>query len=612
MRWVRGSQSSLGARLRTLLVLCVVVAVVAMVAESTLRSGAVPSRLNPGSPGMASGSVQPPPGEPEEPGLAAAKKQKGSKPHKDKQKADGKSKHKGDKPGKHKGDKPGKHKGDGKGKQKGDKQNSPKQKNTLRAAGAGSAASFPSVTVTPVADAKVSEASPNLNYGSSPQLLVDGGADPDVESYLRFDVAGVRPPVQQATLRLWVQPTGSTVDGPVVRATGASWSETGVTWSTRPTATSGDLDNTGKLTGSSWVEYNATAAVSGNGPVAFVLVPESNDGAVFDSRETANPPQLVITFGEETPSPTPTSTSTPTPSPTPTPTPTPTATPTPDRNARVVMAAGDNVCGASSGGSCKQMQTSDLLVAANPDAVLLLGDVQYECGEASDFISFYDPSWGRVKSITRPSVGNHEYRTSTVPGEDCFRNPPNAQAYFDYFGAAAGQVGQGYYSFDLGAWHLIALNSNCSKVGGCGVGSPQWDWLQNDLAAHPNSCTMAYWHAPLYSSGGRATTATKALYQALFDANADLVLTGHDHTYERFAPQNANTQVDNVRGIRQFVVGTGGRNLTSWGIPAANSEVKNNTTFGVLQLTLRPNAYDWQFVPIAGQSFTDGGSTACH
>jgi hypothetical protein len=132
------------------------------------------------------------------------------------------------------------------------------------------------------------------------------------------------------------------------------------------------------------------------------------------------------------------------------------------------------------------------------------------------------------------------------------------------------------------------------------------------LASHPNSCTLAYWHVPLYSSGGRATTAMKALYQALYDANADLVLTGHDHTYERFAPQNANGQVDNARGIRQFVVGTGGRNLTSWGPPAANSEVKDNDTFGVLKLTLRANSYDWQFVPIPGKSFTDSGSTACH
>ncbi len=282
------------------------------------------------------------------------------------------------------------------------------------------------------------------------------------------------------------------------------------------------------------------------------------------------------------------------------------------------MAAGDNVCGAeSSGANCKQMATSDLLVAARPQAVLLLGDVQYECGEASDFTSFYDPSWGRVKDRSHPAVGNHEYRTSTDPAHPCFGNPAGAQAYFDYFGAAAGDPAKGYYSFDLGAWHLIALNSNCSFVGGCGVGSPQEKWLRADLAANPKACTLAYWHVPRYSSGGRATLATQALYQALYDANADLILTGHDHSYERFRPLNANGQIDDVRGIRQFVVGTGGRNLTKFvssppNTNVAHSQVRNDTTFGVLKLTLHPTSYDWGFVPIAGQSFTDTGTTACH
>jgi acid phosphatase type 7 len=149
------------------------------------------------------------------------------------------------------------------------------------------------------------------------------------------------------------------------------------------------------------------------------------------------------------------------------------------------------------------------------------------------------------------------------------------------------------------------------------VGSPQEKWLRADLAAHPTACTLAYWHAPLYSSGGRATTAVKALYQALYDANADLVLTGHDHSYERFVPQTSTGVPDVARGIRQFVVGTGGRNLTPWettppNTNPANSEVRNNTTFGVLQLTLHPSSYEWAFVPIAGQSFTDTGTTACH
>jgi hypothetical protein len=540
-------------------------------------------------------------GEPVEPELAAAAEGKDDKKAKSHGNKHGKGKN-SDKhtKGKDKADKH--HKGKGNKHGKADKHDRSDRHGGVNAVAAAAATSL---TFTPVADAQVSEASPTTNYGTLGRLLVDGGADPDVASYLRFDLSGVTAPVQRATLRVWVQTDGGSQNGPEVRVTGTSWSETGLTWSNRPVPTGGVLDDKGALAGSTWVEYNVTSAVTGYGAVGFVLVPQSNDGAVFDSRQGANQPQLVLNTNS-TETPVPSATATPTRTPTPTPTPTATSDP-------VVMAAGDNVCGAeSSGASCKQMATSDLVVAAAPQAVLVLGDVQYECGEASDFTSFYSPSWGRIKARTHPSVGNHEYRTSTDPAHDCYGNPARAQAYFNYFGAAAGQVGQGYYSFDVGAWHLIALNSNCSQAGGCGVGSPQWTWLTKDLAAHPTACTLAYWHAPLYSSGGRATTATRGLYQALFDANADLVLTGHDHTYERFAPQNANGVRDDARGIRQFVVGTGGRNLTSWATIAANSQVRNNTTFGVLKLTLHPTSYDWVFVPIAGQSFTDTGTTACH
>jgi calcineurin-like phosphoesterase family protein len=445
----------------------------------------------------------------------------------------------------------------------------------------------------------VQESNPTTNYGGDLELRVDGGTDPNVESYLRFDVTGATDTVRKATLRLWVPAGGSTANGPAVFRAPNTWTEGGLTWANRPGATGTALDNKAAIPEGAWVAYTVTAAVSGNGTFSFVLKPESGDGANFLSREGANPPQLIVEFGSA-----PTATTTPTRTPTPTPSP---------NGDPVVMAAGDNVCGAdSTGATCRQMATSDLLVASQPQAVLVLGDVQYECGEASDFTSFYDPSWGRVKARTRPSVGNHEYRTSTDSAHDCFGNPPNAQAYFNYFGAAAGEVGQGYYSFDVGAWHLIALNSNCSKAGGCGVGSAQEKWLRADLAAHPTACTLAYWHHPLYSSGGRASSATKALYQALYDFNAEIVLSGHDHTYEVFKPQNANGQVDNARGIRQFVVGTGGRNLTSWGTIAANSQVRNNATFGVLKLTLHPNSYDWTFVPIAGQSWTDTGNAPCH
>ena len=192
------------------------------------------------------------------------------------------------------------------------------------------------------------------------------------------------------------------------------------------------------------------------------------------------------------------------------------------------------------------------------------------------------------------------------------RRTPGAAGYFNYFGSAAGQPGQGYYSFDIGTWHIIALNSNCGDAGGCSATSPQGVWLANDLKTHTNFCTLAFWHIPLFSSGGRANNNSKAFWQLLYDNNADLILSAHDHIYERFAPQTPSGTLDTTRGIREFIVGTGGANHTSIVSVAANSEVRNADTFGVLELTLHPTSYDWQFVPEAGKTFTDSGSTACH
>ena len=256
------------------------------------------------------------------------------------------------------------------------------------------------------------------------------------------------------------------------------------------------------------------------------------------------------------------------------------------------------------------MYTSNLLVGSSLSAVLVLGDNQYYCGGYQAFLQSYDPSWGRVKDITHPAVGNHEYLTSG--GTDCNTANAGAAGYFNYFGVAAGQPGHGYYSFDVGTWHLIALNSNCGDAGGCSATSPQGVWLANDLKTHTNFCTLAFWHIPLFSSGGRANNNSKALWQLLYDNNADLILSAHDHTYERFAPQTPAGTLDNTRGIREFIVGTGGANHTSIVSVAANSEVRNADTFGVLKLTLHPTSYDWQFVPEAGKTFTDSGTTACH
>lgn len=256
------------------------------------------------------------------------------------------------------------------------------------------------------------------------------------------------------------------------------------------------------------------------------------------------------------------------------------------------------------------LATSNLISGINPAAVLTLGDTQYYCGSLSAFNQSYDLSWGQFKSKTHPTVGNHEYLTSG--GTGCDLTNAGAAGYFTYFGLQAGLPSQGYYSYDLGTWHIVVLNSNCSQAGGCNSSSPQYLWLAQDLTAHPNQCTLAYWHIPLYSSGGRASANTKSLYQLLYNNNADLILTGHDHTYERFAPQDANGVLDTVRGIPEFVVGSGGANHTSLASPAANSLIFNQDTFGVLKVILRPDGYDWQFVPEAGKTFTDIGSGLCH
>jgi len=236
-----------------------------------------------------------------------------------------------------------------------------------------------------------------------------------------------------------------------------------------------------------------------------------------------------------------------------------------------------------------------------PGTVMAVGDLALPDGSKENFVC-YDKTWGRAKSRTRPAVGNHEFHSR------------GATFYFEYFGAAAGDPKNGYYSYELGAWHIVVLNSECAEAGGCEAGSRQEKWLRADLAAHPVACTLAYFHKPLFSSGDKHGNdlSVKPLWQALYDANADVVINGHDHDYERFAPQTPDAAADAKRGIREFVAGTGGKNHRPFGAPKPNSEVRNADTFGVLKLTLHPNAYDWQFIPEAGKSFNDSGSDLCH
>jgi subtilisin family serine protease len=241
------------------------------------------------------------------------------------------------------------------------------------------------------------------------------------------------------------------------------------------------------------------------------------------------------------------------------------------------------------------------LVERYPDAtVATLGDNVYESGTAHEFANCYEPSWGRHKARTRPAAGNHDLVTD------------GGAAYYAYFGAAAGEPGKGYYSYDVGSWHVVVLNSNCAVVS-CAAGSAQEAWLRADLGASRADCTLAYWHHPYFTTGAHPpTTAVRPLLQALYEHGAELLLSGHNHQYERFAPQNPDDRLDTSHGIRQFVVGTGGRFLYAFARSDPESEARDNTSHGVLRLVLRPGGYDWAFVSAPGWSFGETGSGACH
>jgi acid phosphatase type 7 len=235
------------------------------------------------------------------------------------------------------------------------------------------------------------------------------------------------------------------------------------------------------------------------------------------------------------------------------------------------------------------------LVDSIPGTVFTLGDDAYPNGSTADF-ACYDASWGKFKPRTRPAPGNHEYQTT------------GAVPYYTYFGSLAGPSGKGYYSYDVGGWHVVSLNSEHDLTG-------QATWLKSDLGAHPAKCTLAYWHKPLFTSGSvhAPETAMRPIYQVLYDAGAEVVLSGHNHQYERFAPQNPAGGADAARGLRYFVVGTGGTpNMYGFGTPKPNSEVRYNGGHGVLKLTLSADHYGWEFVSVAGETFADTGSQACH
>ncbi|MEO5986435.1 MAG: metallophosphoesterase [Candidatus Limnocylindria bacterium] len=273
---------------------------------------------------------------------------------------------------------------------------------------------------------------------------------------------------------------------------------------------------------------------------------------------------------------------------------TPTATAgDPASTSAVLVGAGDIARCSTTGDE----ETAALLEGIE-GTVFTTGDNAYSDGTTDDFASCYEPSWGRLMARTRPSPGNHDYHT------------PGGDGYYGYFGATAGPAGLGYYAYDLGDWRIYALNSNCDDPAvDCNA---QLAWLQNDLASEPRACVAAYWHHPRFSSGRHGGHSyVQPLWETLHAAGAELILNGHDHDYERFAPMDPRGALDVDYGLREFVVGTGGAGLRDFLATEANSEVRSSDTHGVLRLDLRSDGYAWSFIPVSG-TFSDTGSGACH
>ncbi len=483
-------------------------------------------------------------------------------------------------------------------------------------------ASAANSTVAPSADSFVLSTDPNATRGTSTVLRIRNATK---ITYLRFTVPTLASgeSVTSATLRVYATTTsGCPLGVEVLRAANDSWGEKTITWGNQPGPT-GPV-----LVGATWTtpgyqNLNVTSAVTEAGPVSFLVrhaVGCNAPEVVLNSREAAtNKPQLIVETTAGPPPPPacsdgidndadgstdypadPGCTS---------------ATDTDETDpvsggGSTIAAAGDIVCDpATSGFSgtqpaiCQHRATADLLSGA--DAVLALGDLQYDNGTLAKFLNGYDPSWGPYAPVTYPALGNHEYQVN------------GAQGYFDYWaqkGRPTGAVGAGYYSFNLGAWHLIALNSNCSPVA-CLEGSAQNNFLEQDLAT-TKPCVLAYWHHPLFSSrtasGGTPLPGPKAFWDDLYAAGADIVLNGHAHYYQRYAKQDpAGKAASN--GIREFIVGTGGKSHDGFsGTQDPDFEFGLGSSYGVLKLQLDDHSYSWKFVAVNGAVLDAGGPVSCN
>jgi len=466
----------------------------------------------------------------------------------------------------------------------------------VRATAQSAPASASALSFNPVADAYVIQTSASTNYGTAVSLRVDGS--PITRSYLRFVVNGLNgAAIQSAILRIYAS-SANTTGFSVQAESNNTWVETAITWSNAPAAGSTIISSNAVAAGA-WVELDITSYVKAAGTFSLMLTTTSSTNTKLASREdSVHAPQLVVTTsgtGGSTPTPAPTGGST----------------------GSILLMAGD-ICKHNLGSvdytaTCKK--TGDLVrsvLAANPGAqVQTLGDnVNNDGGTYSydtEYKDLYTPNWGSFLNVTHALMGNHD---TYPPGGDA--------AYFSYFGSAAGPQPGGYYSFNIGSsWHVIVLNAQCSKAGGCSATRPQTTWLQNDLAANTRKCVLAVWHQPRWTSGRHPDDATYApWWNLLYQYKADIVAGGHNHNYERFDQINANEQAASD-GIREFVVGTGGAPGDGYSYAShpldPNEAVRNQTAqYGVLKLTLAASSYSWNFLPAAGSTFTDSGTSPCH
>jgi acid phosphatase type 7 len=430
------------------------------------------------------------------------------------------------------------------------------------------------ITVIASGDTVVDNQSPDTNFGSEPTLEIEQEEADIRRALIGFDVTEIPEGRTVAGVTLQIFQIDASEEGALVSFVDGEWSETETTWSSAPPVGAPITPLAGGA-GAAVVEVDVTSAVTGNGRASFYLTTESDDGLDFESREGGqSPPTLVITLADP-------------------------ETGVAGRGT-VLVGAGDIASCESDGDEITAALLDEVVAEANEAVVFTAGDNAYEAGSAANFADCYEPSWGRHRAITRPAVGSREYRTS------------GASAYFEYFGEAAGDPALGYYSYNLGGWHILVVNSNCPEIGGCEAGSPQEQWVREDLAAHSTACTLAYWHTPLFSSrSGGTNPEMLPIVSALDEAEVDVIVNGNDHFYERFLPQDPEGGEDDD-GIVQFTIGTGGRSLDDFLGPSPNSATRYNESFGVLALSLFAGGYDFEFVAPAGITFSDSGIGACH